>query len=1372
MDAGASQHQDAYHQLQTSRAQQQPQPPASSLVASAGSFHTGQTLNSTANTASAIDTGPRNMALRGADVTAASKRDESADFRVVALPATQRQRRQQSGAEGANAPPEFCSNVVITSKYTTWNFLPLFMLESFRKLANAYFLLVSILQCIKSISNTNGLPSNLPVLVFILAVDGVLAVIEDRRRHLADKEANSAQCHVLKETFTGTNDALNRAGGVDDPDIALMHWAALTVGSVVKLHNRETAPADLLILAVAEPNPSEPAGICYVETKSLDGETNLKLRHACDATLHVRTAAQVAALAGQLRCENPNKAIGRFDGTLSVSEGTKAAEAHPQPIAIKNVLLRGCQLRNTDWIYGLVVNTGPDTKIMQSATATRPKWSSINMTVNKMIIWLFLLLCFLCIIATTVQVIWLNSNIDESWYLDWSPSITSQWFIGFGYYFLLMYQMIPVSLYVTISMVMFIQAIFMTWDLDMYYEEADVRMIVRSMGLNEELGQISYVFSDKTGTLTCNVMEFRKCSINGVSYGTGMTEIGRAALRRKGVAVPAEAEPDPATQRAKIPYVNFEDVRLFNALERPINDGTPNREAEFFLHLSLCQTVIPEAVEGSNEVRFSASSPDEQALVSGAKFFGFSFESRGLGVARVRVKRPDLIRRYANGVTGSNALLEFKILDVLEFTSDRKRMSVVVQYPNGEYWVLTKGADNVIYPMLAKGKSDPEMMKETMRHLETFGDDGLRTLTIAQRRVDEKEYLNWSARFKEANSSLEEIDKRKNGQDNEIDKLMTEIERDLELLGATAIEDKLQNNVPSCIANLMRAGMRVWMLTGDKQETAINISYACQLMDNDMQQFVFNCDLYPTKDAIFSHLSEANAQVQGGSGRHAVVIDGECLELTLADDRCQHEFLSLAMACDAVVCCRVSPSQKAEVVTLVRTANKKARTLAIGDGANDVAMIQRAHVGVGISGQEGMQAVNSSDYAIGQFYFLEKLLLHHGRLNYKRMSILAGYMFYKNIVMVLAQYFYMFCTGSSGQKFYGELGFQLYNICYTSLPIIVLGVFDYDVPFEVSKHFPELYLVGPRMELFNNYTFFKWICSAVYESAVIFVFVVYAFNENLSNAGSAPMVQYGLLAFTMVVLVANIKLCMLQMSWSTYGAVLWFVGVVAYLPLTPLISSYWISMFATEYGSFQNTLGQETYWMVIPICLVVSLLRHYTWTAICRRFYPLPWQIVQEQYVLYKDKDLRQNRAMSRIDIEAGGIPVVNGLLQDNETAYVNSSSPTRGYNAVSYACIVSGLSYSLSDCSLNFSQAQAQFAGKTRGSGSGFAFSYDPQTSLAESYMSTHDVRQSASAMNDAEHRGRRSREDSRASDYESSRSAAVVDSTKGSSSTTGLFV
>ncbi|RHZ31571.1 hypothetical protein DYB37_012311, partial [Aphanomyces astaci] len=543
----------------------------------------------------------------------------------------------------------FCTNVVITSKYTVWSFLPKFTVESFAKLANAYFLVVSALQCIPAISNTNGIPSSLPVLLFILAVDGTLAIIEDRRRHLADEEANSAKCNVV-----------NRSTGA----LETILWSALQVGQIVKLDNRGTAPADLLILAVHEVDVDHKAGICYVETKSLDGETNLKLRQAMESTLEVQTEAEVSALHGRVECEQPNKAISRFAGSFFVDQHDGSIANHP--ISIKNILLRGCQLRNTEWMYGLVLNTGPDTKIMQSSAKPVAKWSSINGQVNRMIQWLLLLLVLLCSGSATAYVFWDNTfnayacatAVPPTCYLSLETnSAVQRWFVGFGQYFLLMYQIIPVSLYVTISTVMFLQAIFMSWDLDMYFEELDVRMIVRTMGLNEELGQISYVFSDKTGTLTCNVMEFRKCSINGVSYGLGTTEIGmfftkiptfllyfslsfmiskgRAALKRKGLPVP---EVPVSKKGAKVPYVNFEDPRLHQKLTAiPLNSSTNwTKEAEFFLHLAICHTVIPEQAtdkHGDAVLRYSASSPDEQALVSAAKFFGFAFESRGLGVA-------------------------------------------------------------------------------------------------------------------------------------------------------------------------------------------------------------------------------------------------------------------------------------------------------------------------------------------------------------------------------------------------------------------------------------------------------------------------------------------------------------------------------------------------------------------------------------------------------------------------------------------------------------------------------------------------------------------------------------------------------------------
>ncbi|CAK4078673.1 unnamed protein product [Aphanomyces euteiches] len=1202
----------------------------------------------------------------------------------------------------------FCSNVVITSKYTVWSFLPKFLAESFAKLANAYFLLVSILQCIPAITNT-GWPSTLPVLTFILTVDGILAIIEDRRRHIADEEANSAKCQVV--TPSGT--------------LQTILWSALQVGQIVKLSNRDTAPADLLILAVHEVDVQHKAGICYVETKSLDGETNLKLRQAMESTLSAQTEREILQLHGCVECEQPNKAISRFSGSFFVdqADGTVLND----PISIKNILLRGCQLRNTEWMYGLVLNTGPDSKIMQSFAKPATKWSSINGHVNVMIQWLLLGLILLCAGAATSQVYWdynfsnLTCAKASKCYL--SPAKHSdvfRWFVAFGQYFLLLYQMIPVSLYVTISTVMLLQSIFMAMDLDMYYAELDVRMIVRTMGLNEELGQVSYVFSDKTGTLTCNIMEFRKCSINGVSYGLGTTEIGRAALIRKGLPVPVV--PKSSKNAVKVPYVNFEDPRLHQKLnDVPLNGTNPmTKEAEFFLHLAICHTVIPEQATdkyGDPILRYSASSPDEQALVSAAKYFGFAFESRGLGVARIRIANKALQRDS----TAVDELWEYRMCDVLEFNSDRKRMSCVVQDPDGNYILLTKGADNVITPLLSASLNDQSIVAATFEQLQAFADDGLRTLTIAKKTIAADYYLEWSKRYKAACASLEQIDKRKNGQPNDIDACMVEIEQDLELLGATAIEDKLQDNVPRAIYRLMEAGMKVWVLTGDKQETAINIAYACQLMDNDMMQYIFNLEEYPDVAALRRSFGLCIADLsQPEIVRRSLVIDGDALEKTMADPECCRMFLKLAMECVSVVCCRVSPSQKAEVVGLVRTNNLKARTLAIGDGANDVAMIQRAHIGVGICGQEGMQAVNASDYAIGQFYFLEKLLLHHGRLNYVRMSKLVGYMFYKNIIMVLAQYFFLYTTGSSGQKEYSEIAFQLYNLVYTSLPIGVLGVFDYDVPWSVGQRFPALYKPGITGELFNTIVFFKWIAAAIFEAAVIFVVAVFGYNQVGQGAGNADLQQYGIVLLVLVVLVANFKIILIQQSWFVGGGVAWFFGVLAYMPVTLYVQSSWLALSQVDFGSTQNTWNSATFWFVLPLTIVVCLLRAASWTSFQRAFYPFLWQIVQEKHVLGqlsgKPKTLSQ-------DIESSW---------DNQVTFHQSNDRS------------TSLYHSTRSLSLSVSQRS-----------NGFAFSYDAQSSMAEGIIITHSKSTMASALKSAEDRVRVTNLDERPSDFSKASSA-----------------
>ncbi|RHY98659.1 hypothetical protein DYB35_011031, partial [Aphanomyces astaci] len=592
-----------------------------------------------------------------------------------------------------------------------------------------------------------------------------------------------------------------------------------------------------------------------------------------------------------------------------------------EPLSIKNVLLRGCTLRNTDWVYALVLNTGSDTKIMQSASSAPTKWSDVMITLNKCIGILCIGLVVLCSVAATVFVTWQNQIAREAWYLhgtiaankvvlETTGDAIQTWFIMCFYYFLLLYQVIPISLYVSLTTVKFLQAMFMAWDLKMYHAESDTPAIVRTMALNEELGQISYIFSDKTGTLTCNVMDFRKCSINGVSYGSGLTEIGRAALKRAGQPIPPEPQADPTVK--SIPYVNFVDPALDAAMRRDGDDSVALQRQkchQFFEHLAVCHTVIPEKLD-SGEIRLSASSPDEQALVAGAQYMGYTFESRSVGKAMLDVA----------GVGKKS----YEILEVLEFNSTRKRMSVVVRLPTNELMLYTKGADMMIYARLHPSSKALEAI--TSQHMEQYADDGLRTLALAVKSLDESWFATWSAKYRAASGSIDELDKRKHGQPNAIDTLMEEMESDLTLIGATAIEDKLQRGVPECLSSLSAALIKVWMLTGDKEETAINIGYACALLDNAIVQVVINMDNCPTADAIRDKLAAAADafHAKQGQDRYALVIDGEALEVALKPDM-KHDLLGLAQHCVAVICCRVSPAQKAEMVMLIRDHLPEAR---------------------------------------------------------------------------------------------------------------------------------------------------------------------------------------------------------------------------------------------------------------------------------------------------------------------------------------------------------------------------------------------------------------------------------------------------------------
>jgi phospholipid-translocating ATPase len=367
-------------------------------------------------------------------------------------------------------------------------------------------------------------------------------------------------------------------------------------------------------------------------------------------------------------------------------------------------------------------------------------------------------------------------------------------------------------------------------------------------------------------------------------------------------------------------------------------------------------------------------------------------------------------------------------------------MSVILRRPApwNDIVLYCKGADNVISERLDKDGQDSDIVEKTFHDVNAFSENGLRTLLLSYRVLNKEEYENWKKEIDEASTASEKRAEK-------IADAQEKIEVNLKLLGATGIEDKLQEGVPQCIEDLRKAGIKIWVLTGDKLETAINIGYASNLLDGDMRLWtvrggedsekVLQClvDISNQLDKI-----EADQDNDSLLQENALIIEGSALIYIFETAESKEKLLDIAIRCKSVVCCRVSPLQKALVVQLVRKYHNVV-TLAVGDGANDVSMIQVANVGVGIAGQEGVQAAMAADYAIAQFRFLHKLLLVQGHWSYSRISEMILTFFYKNVFWVFPSLWFQIYSGWSGNIFYDYSFLQLYNVVFTVAPVVILG---------------------------------------------------------------------------------------------------------------------------------------------------------------------------------------------------------------------------------------------------------------------------------------------------------------------------------------------
>lgn len=980
------------------------------------------------------------------------------------------------------------------------------------------------------------------------------------------------------------------------------------------------ALADIIVCAT-----SEEEDVCYVETKGLDGETNLKSRHAVPGLTHLDSIQACSTTKLRVDLEAPEVNMYRLNGAIIVpgeDDGTGAPITHP--ITLDTCLLRGCSLRNTGWVIGIVAFTGDDTKIIQNSGAAPSKRSRVERQMNPQVLFnlgvLGIIAMICAVVGHVLETEWTADGAYWMLYNDTSgdnPRINGLW--TFFNATITFQNIIPISLYLSIEFVRTVQALFIYWDHQMqYFKNGNkIRTTARSWNLSDDLGQIEYIFSDKTGTLTQNVMVFRQCSVGGKIYYGDEQPPKESQKTDKPVedAMSSSDDNSNSTDATSLKRPKEREIPPFrdHVLEADL-ENTDSEQSRilhgFFVVLGLCHTALASEPEPGH-IQYKAQSPDEAALVQSAADVGFVFMGRDRNILRLRTPfstEPD----------------EYELLHVLEFNSTRKRMSVIVRKcdDQGMILLLSKGADNIIFDLLSKDNSQAALREKTDKDLQVFASEGLRTLCLAYRVLDPNEYAEWAQAYHNAEVAMTDREAK-------MEETMASIETNLMLLGATAIEDKLQDGVPECIADLKRAGINIWVATGDKLETAVAIGYTTNLLTpetnliivregnhtiaeqlRDSLEGFFGDDslrrstsltqldtrhstqLRRVNTGVGSLVGEDNGTRPGG---FSLVIEGSALNKVFEDDECQDLLIALALKCNTVICCRVSPLQKAQIVRLIKD-NLGVMCLAIGDGANDVSMIQAADVGVGISGEEGLQAVNSADYATGQFRYLKRLLLVHGHWSYYRNGTMICNFFYKNIVGIGVLFWYMFFCGWSTTFVYAYIYLLFWNVFWTLCPVIAIGVFERNAEDVDLMALPELYRYSRQHKYYNWPRFLYYLFEGVYQTVIIYFFVHYTYVTTTTRTDGWEIYKDEM-STTMAIaaaMAANLFSGLNIDAWSWWVVFAVWVGPFLIWVFTPIYSVVPPTTYISGvYGNDVFLFRSAAYWFAWPFVLILALMPRY-----------------------------------------------------------------------------------------------------------------------------------------------------------------------------------
>jgi phospholipid-translocating ATPase len=1121
-----------------------------------------------------------------------------------------------------------CDNTVTNSKYTIITFFPLNLFEQFHRPINLYFLIVALLQFIPSIAPVSPLSTVGPLLV-AFSITAAKEGYDDYCRHKQDKEDNSRLYRRIRKLDSDAT-----------PVVEDVRCANILVGDIIVLGQYDMLPCDAVPLL-----SSNGDGSVYVSTENLDGESDAKEKLACFAdlwcsekgvnfaTARTEVVEQSDALMFlestefTIHSEGPNKNLAAYEATIEFRIGEHEKR---KGLALDNFLPATSIVRNTFFVLAVVIFTGNESKVGMTKQFPPSKWALLDQECTRFAKCVFVFQFSVVVLWAAIGAFVTEKEVSEHWYLQSQSSPPDAMFYALVLplrYFLMATLMVPISFKVTVDISKAYVSKVMEWDLGMYRDDQNAFCKVNNSALAEDLGQIEYVLTDKTGTLTENKMNF--CHL--------LTQEGHVhSVEDNTLSVVADAAQS-----------NHHLMNLIRCL-------------------TMCNTVertaLPSGRDESSMVTHASSwtspSPDEIALVEGASKCGAALLER--------TRRSTTIRINDDEET-------YEIVYLIRFTSHRGKMSAIVRSSSGQFLLLTKGSDERILPICTDEGVDKAMIS---RRLNEFASKGLRTLTFGFRELDEQSAAEWTQRVASAEAEIETSRRT-----TMLEELYAEIEMNLTFCGATAVEDELQPQVRETIVTLRQASIKVWMLTGDKLETAKQIAatsglvgpndcvvdFVCSAANASQQEQLDHIneaikDLRNRPETLmadsaksanhFSSVAEISREftkqdelstqfldtvVRAGAKRqngkdgssksmkseetlgllqreridtytaspedYCVLVTGAILAMLQHDDHCAlfEEFCKVVLGASTVICCRTTPDQKASIVRLVKTSGRM--TLAVGDGGNDVAMIQEAHVGVGVEGVEGRQASKAADFSIARFRFLRRLLLVHGHTAFQRTAYIVQQSFYKSMMIAWVQLLYNVHTLFSGVTFWNSFALTMWNGAFT-IPLTFLYVTDVQLQPNILLCIPSLYQLSQKARYLNGTTFLTFILRGIAQGTIAYYLSCALFSPaTVASNGITPDLQTQFVApyGGLVVLVAFTVLLESHSFWFLQWLAI--LGCVAAFLLSFVVYS---DIFKTLefYGAFNVLLRNNTYYLVTLAVVACNLIPHCIYGGI--KFWYLP----------------------------------------------------------------------------------------------------------------------------------------------------------------------